>query len=263
MFPTIVRMEQLESLYIRYCHESLVLPEIQANMECLVKLDVSDIEIDALLSSIGECCTNLIYLNLVECFNLNSIEVKFDELKCLKEFSGSKGREKTPFPLPLTCSLRKLDLGDFCFQDGPLATYSAQTPQPVGLQKACKIASCLFQCNDFCGFLIGAVLEDHVPINRSPCITIKEEASDDMCGMLHDEVWRESFCGKVTWVCLGGSFGGKLTWEWDRSKSCSHEQWSDTSTDSSEFTDDYTPKISIRHHSKSSLRISPDVYRYF
>ncbi|GJU89067.1 Toll/interleukin-1 receptor domain-containing protein [Tanacetum coccineum] len=108
MFPTIVRMEQLESLYIRYCHESLVLPEIQANMECLVKLDVSDIEIDALLSSIGECCTNLIYLNLVECFNLNSIEVKFDELKCLKEFSGSKGREKTPFPLPLTCSLRNL-----------------------------------------------------------------------------------------------------------------------------------------------------------
>ncbi|GKC79001.1 hypothetical protein Tco_1129775, partial [Tanacetum coccineum] len=34
----------------------------------------------------------------------------------------------------------------------------------------------------------------------------------------------------------------------------------DTSTDSSEFTDDYTPKISIHHDSKSFLRISPDVY---
>ncbi|GKE69123.1 Toll/interleukin-1 receptor domain-containing protein, partial [Tanacetum coccineum] len=54
MFPTIVRMEQLESLHIIYCHRSLVFPEIQANMERLVKLDVDGIQIDALLSSIGE-----------------------------------------------------------------------------------------------------------------------------------------------------------------------------------------------------------------
>ncbi|GKD52590.1 Toll/interleukin-1 receptor domain-containing protein, partial [Tanacetum coccineum] len=38
MFPTIVRMEQLESLHMSDCHESLVFPEIQANMECLVEL---------------------------------------------------------------------------------------------------------------------------------------------------------------------------------------------------------------------------------
>ncbi|GJS08258.1 Toll/interleukin-1 receptor domain-containing protein [Tanacetum coccineum] len=44
MFPTIVRMEQLESLHISSCHKSLVFPEIQANMECLVKLDVSSEE---------------------------------------------------------------------------------------------------------------------------------------------------------------------------------------------------------------------------
>ncbi|GKD23970.1 Toll/interleukin-1 receptor domain-containing protein [Tanacetum coccineum] len=102
MFPTIVRMEQLESLHIRDCHKSLVFPEIQANMECLVELNVYDIRIDALLSSIGERCTNLIYLSLIRCFTLNSIQVKFDGLKCLEEFKCSKGREKIPFPLPLT-----------------------------------------------------------------------------------------------------------------------------------------------------------------
>ncbi|GJW56163.1 Toll/interleukin-1 receptor domain-containing protein [Tanacetum coccineum] len=53
MFPTIVRMEQLESLRISNCHKSLVFLEIQANMERLVKLDVDGIQIDALLSSIG------------------------------------------------------------------------------------------------------------------------------------------------------------------------------------------------------------------
>ncbi|GJS67058.1 hypothetical protein Tco_0681622 [Tanacetum coccineum] len=57
MFTTIVRMEQLESLHISFCHKSLVFPEIQENMECLVNLDVHAIQIDALLSSIGERCT--------------------------------------------------------------------------------------------------------------------------------------------------------------------------------------------------------------
>ncbi|GKE08823.1 Toll/interleukin-1 receptor domain-containing protein [Tanacetum coccineum] len=122
MFPTIVRMEQLESLRISKCHKSLVFPEIQANMECLVKLELSDIQIDALLSSIGERCTNLIYLSLHHCFNLNSIEVKFDGLKCLKEFKCfySKGPEKSPFPLRLKRSLRELDLSSCRFEDGEI-----------------------------------------------------------------------------------------------------------------------------------------------
>ncbi|GJW56164.1 Toll/interleukin-1 receptor domain-containing protein [Tanacetum coccineum] len=122
MFPTIVRMEQLESLRISSCHKSLVFPEIQANMECLVKLHVSDIQIDALLSSIGERCTNLIYLSMQGCFSLNSTEVKLDGLKCLKEFvcSYSKGPEKIPFRLRLTCSLRKLDLSRCCYEDGEI-----------------------------------------------------------------------------------------------------------------------------------------------
>ncbi|GJS78683.1 Toll/interleukin-1 receptor domain-containing protein [Tanacetum coccineum] len=120
MFPTIVRMEQLESLRISNCHKSLVFPEIQANMECLVKLEVDGIQIDSLLSSIGERCTNLISLRLHHCFNLNSIEVKFDGLKCLKEFKFSKGHEKSPFPIPLTRSLRKLDLSSCYFEDGEI-----------------------------------------------------------------------------------------------------------------------------------------------
>ncbi|GJY65708.1 Toll/interleukin-1 receptor domain-containing protein [Tanacetum coccineum] len=120
MFPTIVRMEQLESLQISSCHKSLVFPEIQANMKCLVKLYVDGIQIDALLSSIGERCTNLIYLRLFCCLSLNSIEVKFDGLKCLKEFKCSRGFEKTTFPLPLTRSLRKLDLSGCFFEDGEI-----------------------------------------------------------------------------------------------------------------------------------------------
>ncbi|GKB43135.1 Toll/interleukin-1 receptor domain-containing protein [Tanacetum coccineum] len=120
MFPTIVRMEQLESLHIIHCHKSLVFPEIQANMECLVKLNLSHIQIDALLSSIGERCTNLIYLSLLYCFSLNITEVKFDGLKCLKEFKFSKGHEKSPFPIPLTRGLRKLDLSSCFFEDGEI-----------------------------------------------------------------------------------------------------------------------------------------------
>ncbi|GJT49391.1 Toll/interleukin-1 receptor domain-containing protein [Tanacetum coccineum] len=103
MFPTIVRMEQLESLHISFCHKSLVFPKIQANMECLVKLDVCHchIQIDALLSSIGERCTNLISLRL-------------------EEFRGSKGPGKTPFAFRLTHNLRKLNLSECFFEDGEI-----------------------------------------------------------------------------------------------------------------------------------------------
>ncbi|GKD18769.1 reverse transcriptase domain-containing protein [Tanacetum coccineum] len=69
MFPTIVRMEQLESLHIN-----------------------------------------------------RHVEVKFDGLKCLKEFKCSypNGPEKIPSPLPLTRSLRKLDLSSCRFEDGEI-----------------------------------------------------------------------------------------------------------------------------------------------
>ncbi|GKF90547.1 hypothetical protein Tco_0274248, partial [Tanacetum coccineum] len=126
----------------------------------------------------------------------------------------------------------------------------------------------------------------HVYSSLSPRITIKEEASDDMRGMFHDVVWGESFGGKLTWVWYV-SFASLRRTKWWNTK---HKNVSfniqhpgdctfigigasfvpmnngngptDTSTDSFEFTDGYTSKISIRDDSKSSLTISPRVYDY-
>nr|GEV08033.1 Toll/interleukin-1 receptor (TIR) domain-containing protein [Tanacetum cinerariifolium] len=399
MFPTIVRMEQLESLHIIYC-KSLVFPEIQSNMKCLVKLDVSDIQIDALLSSIGERCTNLIYLRLRRCFNLNSTEVKFDGLKRLEKFVCSKGHGKTLFSLPLT-NLRKLDLSSCHFEDGEIPSDIGELtnlqdlnlswnnfselhfslsqltrlkllnlseckrlvklpelPSSIAifianrcdkltsiddLSENCKsLCYILLEdstvidgnrlvesmlkgnaienqsmhlrikgleipkqftnrfyagdkcrlplpenwCNDFCGFLICAVVEDHHAFWSSPKITIKEEASDDMRGMFHDVVWGESFGGKLTWVWYVPFASLRCTQWWNPThKNVSFDIYhyntkpsnylgigaslvpmnngsglADTSIDSSEFTDDYTPKFPIHYDTKFSLIISPLVY---
>nr|GFA44939.1 Toll/interleukin-1 receptor (TIR) domain-containing protein [Tanacetum cinerariifolium] len=261
-------------------------------MECLVKLDVDGILIDALLSSIGEHCTNLISLSLERCFNLNSTEVKFDGLKRLEKFVCSKRHGKTLFPLPLTRSLKKLDLCSCFFNDGEIPSDIGELsnlqdldlsnnnfsklhfslsqltrlkllnlfgckrlvklpelPSSIAiiiadrcnkltsignLSENCKwlcyislnhstvidgnrlLQSMLkgnaienqsmhlgikgleipkqftnrlyagdkcrlpLPCNDFCGFLIFAVVEDHHALWSSPKIIIKEEASDDM-----------------------------------------------------------------------------------
>nr|GEY62071.1 Toll/interleukin-1 receptor (TIR) domain-containing protein [Tanacetum cinerariifolium] len=278
MFPTIVRMEQLESLDVSECHKSLVFPEIQANMKCLLKLDVRDIY----------------------------TEVKFDGLKRLEKFVCSKRHGKTLFPLPLTCSLKKLDLCNCFFKDGEilsdigelsnlqdldlsnnnfsklhfslsqltrlkllsLSYYKRlvklpELPSSIAIITAdgcdkltsignlsencnwlcyislnqstvidgnkllqsmlkgnaienqsihlrvkgleipkqftnrlyagdkCRLPLPENWCNDFCGFLICVVVEDHHALWISPDITIEEEASDDMRGMFHDVVWGE------------------------------------------------------------------------
>ncbi|GJR17828.1 hypothetical protein Tco_0966355 [Tanacetum coccineum] len=140
--------------------------------------------------------------------------------------------------------------------------------------------------NDFCGFLIFAVLVDHVNMRGYTSITINKEVSDDMRGMFHDVVWGESFGGKRIRV-LYVSFASLRCTEWwnPTHKNVSFyihhyntkpsnylgigaslvpmnngSGLTDTSTDSSEFTDDYTHKISISRDSKSSLTISPSVY---
>ncbi|GJX66527.1 Toll/interleukin-1 receptor domain-containing protein [Tanacetum coccineum] len=231
MFPTIVEWNNSSS-HIEYSHKSFSsFPEFQANMKCLVKLDVYGIH--ALLSSIGERCTNLIYLRI------GGLEI----------------------PKQFTNRLYAVD--------------------------RCRLPLQENWCNDFCGFLICAVLEDHIHNGTYPYITIKEEASDDIRGMLfHDVVWGESFGGKLTWVWYV-SFASLRRTEWwnPTHKNVSfyiHHRnitsivigaslvpmnngsgMTDTSTDSSEFTDDYTPKISIRHDSKFSLTISPLVYDEF
>ncbi|GKE81115.1 hypothetical protein Tco_1551115 [Tanacetum coccineum] len=143
-------------------------------------------------------------------------------------------------------------------------------------------------CNDFCGFLIFAILEDIVDMRGYIRIDIKEEASDDMRGMFHDVVWGESFGGEryVTWVWYVSFASLRCTEWWNPThKNVSFyihhyntqpsnylgigaslvpmnngSGLTDTSTDSSEFTDDYTYKISISSDSKSSLTISPRIY---
>ncbi|KAK9063770.1 hypothetical protein SSX86_017642 [Deinandra increscens subsp. villosa] len=87
MFPTISKMRKLKALEITYCHETLEFPEIKSNMESLVKLTLIRIGINALLSSIGERCANLISLQLIYCYYLKINKViNFHGLKHLDEF---------------------------------------------------------------------------------------------------------------------------------------------------------------------------------
>ncbi|GKG23034.1 hypothetical protein Tco_0388337, partial [Tanacetum coccineum] len=125
----------------------------------------------------------------------------------------------------------------------------------------------------------------YITIKEEASITIKEEASDDMRGMFHDVFWGKSFSGEryVTWVWYV-SFASLRRTEWwnPMHKNVSFYIYdndstsvgigaslvpmnngsglTDTSTDSSQFTHDYTSKISLNQDSKSSLTISPPVY---
>nr|GFB00108.1 Toll/interleukin-1 receptor (TIR) domain-containing protein [Tanacetum cinerariifolium] len=235
MFPTIVRMEQLESLSITHCDESLVFPEIQSNMKCLVKLDLHHIQIDGLLSSIGERCTNLISLSLERCFNVNSTEsTVIDGNRLLQSMLKGNAIENQSMQLRIK-----------------------------GLEKPKQFTNRLY-AGDQC----------------------REEVSDDMSGMFHDVVWGESFGGKLTWVWYVPFASLRCTEWWNPThKNVSFDIYhcntkpsnylgigaslvpmnngsglTDSSIDSSEFTDDYTQNFSIHYDSKSSLTISPRVY---
>ncbi|PWA87552.1 toll/interleukin-1 receptor (TIR) domain-containing protein [Artemisia annua] len=137
MFPTIVQMEKLETLEIKSCHKSLEFPEIQANLESLVKLYLDRIGIQDLLSSIGERCTSLITLYLNYCFIMKSIKVNFDGLKHLKifEFRGITRPEKTPLYFhQFIRSLQKLDLTSCQLEDGEIPSHIGEL---LNLQELC------------------------------------------------------------------------------------------------------------------------------
>ncbi|KAI7740534.1 hypothetical protein M8C21_024446, partial [Ambrosia artemisiifolia] len=105
MFPTIVQMGKLKTLEINTCCELMEFPEIKSNMKQLVKLCLSFMGIDVLLSLIGERCANLISLRLWRCFSLKSIEVNFNGLKHLEEFTFN-GLDYMNMPDRLGISLR-------------------------------------------------------------------------------------------------------------------------------------------------------------
>ncbi|KAJ0816907.1 putative leucine-rich repeat domain superfamily [Helianthus annuus] len=114
MFPTIVHMENLNTLQITSCPKILEFPEIKANMESLLNLSLEGIGIEVLPSSIGERCTNLISLNLSYLNNLKSIEFNFDAFKDLEKLKLEILRHPVKIRCQLfpqfLCVLQKLDL---------------------------------------------------------------------------------------------------------------------------------------------------------
>ncbi|KAI7738907.1 hypothetical protein M8C21_020068, partial [Ambrosia artemisiifolia] len=132
------KMGKLKTLKINTCYELMEFPEIKSNMRQLVKLCLSCMGIDVLLSLIGERCANLISLRLWRCFYLKSIEVNFNGLKHLEEFTFN-GLDYMSTPDRLRISLRnwygshlsiwlrlvfprlrKLDLHDCGLRDGEI-----------------------------------------------------------------------------------------------------------------------------------------------
>nr|XP_043613288.1 TMV resistance protein N-like [Erigeron canadensis] len=85
-FPTIVKMEKLEILTISECKALIEFPEIEASMDSLIELYLSEVGIKVLPSTIGECCTNLSVLSLEDCSELKSIDGNLHALKGLKNF---------------------------------------------------------------------------------------------------------------------------------------------------------------------------------
>lgn len=125
-FPTIVRMEKLEILKISYCYALTEFPKIEAKMNKLVELKLKGIGIEALPSSVGEYCTNLISLKLERCSNLKNIEGNFHALKCLEKFHVHIYKLGSSVGIGtlsnLSRSLKKLSLSCCGLKDGEIPT---------------------------------------------------------------------------------------------------------------------------------------------
>ncbi|PWA43677.1 NB-ARC domains-containing protein [Artemisia annua] len=95
-FPPIYRMQKLESLNLSWCVRLWKFPEFKTNMDSLKELDLSWTAIEIVPSSVGEYCTNLVYLNLTGCYKLKRIECNFRLFKHLKEchLDGCRQLEK-------------------------------------------------------------------------------------------------------------------------------------------------------------------------
>ncbi|KAJ9554475.1 hypothetical protein OSB04_018520, partial [Centaurea solstitialis] len=84
LFPPIFRMKKLETLLLTRCSKFCKFQEIQAIMNNLVEFSLRETGIEIVPSSIGQYCTNLLYLDLRYCYDLPSIEDNFHLLKHLK-----------------------------------------------------------------------------------------------------------------------------------------------------------------------------------
>nr|XP_043637864.1 disease resistance protein RUN1-like [Erigeron canadensis] len=108
IFPTIVRMEKLNTLEILYCHTMIELPEIQANMDKLVKLNLKRSTIELLDSSTGE------RYNKVEpvFYRLTNIvrKLSFRSLRKLNLSGWGLKDRKIPSDIGALSNLEELDL---------------------------------------------------------------------------------------------------------------------------------------------------------
>ncbi|KAJ9539480.1 hypothetical protein OSB04_032213 [Centaurea solstitialis] len=85
-FPPISGMKKLETLKLSWCSQLCNIPEIQMNMDNMVEISLKGTRIKMVPASLGQCCTNLLSLDLGCCKSLESIEGNFHLLKHLKEF---------------------------------------------------------------------------------------------------------------------------------------------------------------------------------
>ena len=70
-FPRIDHMEKLENLHIASYHSNFEIPEIQSDMENLVKLFLKVSRMQVFLSSVAVHCPNLISLEAKKCYSID------------------------------------------------------------------------------------------------------------------------------------------------------------------------------------------------
>ncbi|KAJ9554645.1 hypothetical protein OSB04_018690 [Centaurea solstitialis] len=121
IFPPIIRMKKLETLQLSSCSQLRKFPEIQTSLDNLVKLSLNNSGIEIVPSSVGRYCTNLVSLDLRDCFNLQSIEGNFHRLQHLKGLYLDHCNQLKNIPteglFDVECSLQLLSLSEMSLQN--------------------------------------------------------------------------------------------------------------------------------------------------
>ncbi|XP_076952373.1 TMV resistance protein N-like [Bidens hawaiensis] len=111
-FPPIIHMKKLETLVLSECKQLKKFPDIQTRMDSLVNLHVDETGIKLVPTSVGQFCTNLVFLDLRKCSKLKWIEGNFHLLKRLKylKFSGLRLEKSAGDLFDEECCLEELSL---------------------------------------------------------------------------------------------------------------------------------------------------------